>query len=427
MKRILALFLVIIMVLTCFASCKKYDEEPQVPPTDEELIAERIDTFLTAYNSGDMEGVLGCLDAKTRNAFQAMMNLLGGIAGAGAGFNIDLSDLFSLGVSMTSDDFMKLEITEINVIDSSSTIATTVMNLMGSGTQTIYFEMVYENDGWYIHDMTDCAPSGTTNAQGSGNTSDSNNGSADDAPTDLNGSAMKTEIDPFAGFEIMTYGISPYCEIAMNVSNCSTIVQEHVTYSLDKNTYSNGDTAVVTAILNPSASNQFILTSNQKTFEITGNSEFVTTLSSDEIAFIETELADYVAGRAAQDTAGQFIFGYNAKYLSYIDSVTSQNLFYLSTLKRIKYDQYENSDFFNAYTHLYSVKYTTRTDLTNTIYVAVSAKNIVRTSDGTIKWGTNRIGAYDFTCTSNGTSLEDCISINVMGNRYNYDITQLTN
>ena len=155
MKRFLALLLVIVMALGCLASCKKDDDSPEALPTNEELITERIETFLTAYNTGDMDTVLECLDAKTRNAFQAMLNLIGGLAGFAAGFDIDLSDLFSLGVSTTQGDFMGIEITNINVIDSSNAVATTTMDLTGAGVQTIYFEMVYENNGWYIHDMTD--------------------------------------------------------------------------------------------------------------------------------------------------------------------------------------------------------------------------------------------------------------------------------
>ena len=114
MKRFLALLLIMVMVSGCFASCKKYDEETNIPLTEEEIIAkrnealitERIETFLTAYNAGDMEAVLECLDAKSRNAFQATLNLLGGLAGAATGVGIDLSDLFSLGVSTAQGDFM---------------------------------------------------------------------------------------------------------------------------------------------------------------------------------------------------------------------------------------------------------------------------------------------------------------------------------
>ncbi len=181
MKKFLLLILIIVMALGCFVSCKNYDEN-KAPPTNEELITERIETFLTAYNTGDMEAVLECLDAKTRNAFQAILNMLGGLAGSAAGFDIDLKDLFSLGVSTTQGDFMELEITNINVIDSLSATATTIMKLTGAGTQTIYFEMVYENDGWYIHDMTDRKPGETNDNQNN----DANTGESTDTDDDIN-------------------------------------------------------------------------------------------------------------------------------------------------------------------------------------------------------------------------------------------------
>ena len=183
-KKILSLLLALTIALTCLVSC----ENPFKPePTTEELIEERVNTFLTAYNSGDMETVLECLDAKSRQTFRAMLNILGGLAGGLTGFSVDLSDLFALGVNTTSDDFMKLKITDIKVIDSTNAVVTTTMNLTGSGTQTIYFKMVYENDGWYIHDMTDRKPADLDNNQGdnsntdnSSNTNDSTNNNGND-------------------------------------------------------------------------------------------------------------------------------------------------------------------------------------------------------------------------------------------------------
>ena len=197
MKRLLALFLVIVMALGCFASCKKDEDPPEILPTDEELITETIETFLTAYNTGDMDAVLQCLDAKTRNAFQAMLNLLGGLAGSAAGFDIDLKDLFSLGVSTTQGDFMGLEITNINVIDSSNAVATTTMNLTGAGVQTIYFEMVYENDGWYIHDMTDRKPNGANSTQDNTNNGDSSDTGDIGSGDVLNSGYKITACEPF--------------------------------------------------------------------------------------------------------------------------------------------------------------------------------------------------------------------------------------
>ncbi len=183
--KVFSLLMVISLLLTFFAACKTDDSntpttDDTVTPTNEELIEERIKTFLTAYNSGDMDAVLECLDAKTRNAFQAMLNLLGGIAGSYAGFDIDLSDLFSLGVNTTSGDFMGLEITSIEVINEKTAVATTNMKLSGT-SMTIYFDMVYENDGWYIRDMTDQKTGSSNN--NSNQTGGNNTTSPDNNPT----------------------------------------------------------------------------------------------------------------------------------------------------------------------------------------------------------------------------------------------------
>lgn len=154
LKKFLAIFLISITALGCFSSCKKDDE-----PTNEELITEIIEVFLTAYNIEDMEVVLECLDGKARNDFQVILNLVGGLTGDAADVDIDLSDLFSLDVSTESGSVRVLEITDITVRDSASATATTMMDFVGAEEQTIYFEMVYENDGWYIRDMTEQRPS----------------------------------------------------------------------------------------------------------------------------------------------------------------------------------------------------------------------------------------------------------------------------
>ncbi len=149
-RKLICVFLCALLVCVFFSSCLG---EEQL--TSEQLIKNRINEFLTAYNSGDMDAVMDCLDAKTRNAMNAMLNLLGGFIGSQAGFGIDLRDLFSLGIAIESDDFMKLQITDITVKDSKTAVATTTMDLTGAGVETIYFHMVYENDGWYISDMSD--------------------------------------------------------------------------------------------------------------------------------------------------------------------------------------------------------------------------------------------------------------------------------
>ena len=160
--KVISFFTSVVLLVNCFIGCSKGVDDSlkseaaeQVTTGDEALIRERIRLFFKAYNQGDMETVISCFDAKTRNAVQAMFNIGGAVAGSAVGFNLNLADLFALGVNTTSGDFMDLQIGEIKMTDEKRAIVTTTMSLAGSGNQTVYFIMVYEDGGWYINDMTD--------------------------------------------------------------------------------------------------------------------------------------------------------------------------------------------------------------------------------------------------------------------------------
>ena len=160
-KKIIIIVAAVLAVIVVFfgliGTINTTDNEKETQPpilSDEDQIKARIETFLTAYNTGDMDTVLECLDAKTRNAFEAWLNILGAVAGKYTGIDIDLSDLFSLGVNTTKGDFMGLTINSINITDTKNAVVTTTMTLSGQ-TMTIYFKMLRENGGWYINDMTD--------------------------------------------------------------------------------------------------------------------------------------------------------------------------------------------------------------------------------------------------------------------------------
>ncbi|MBQ8567194.1 MAG: InlB B-repeat-containing protein [Clostridia bacterium] len=161
-KISLLLILVLLIATTMLISC---GEERK---NNNELIEERINLFLTSYNDGDMDAVMSCLDAKSRNALQAIMNIFGDITG----FEIDLSDLFSLGIATSSGDFMKLDIININIKDSKNAVVTTKMDLGYTKGTIVYFIMVYENEGWYISDMTDKKSDNTNSTP---TTNDNNN------------------------------------------------------------------------------------------------------------------------------------------------------------------------------------------------------------------------------------------------------------
>ena len=122
-------------------------------PTDEELIEARIIVFCDSYNDGDWEGVLECLDAKSRNTIEGTLNLVGGILGG-----ISMSDLFGMSVGFISEgDLLEVEVSEVKLVSDTSAIATVKMKYedkYSSTSEILYFVMLYEDGGLYIQNMT---------------------------------------------------------------------------------------------------------------------------------------------------------------------------------------------------------------------------------------------------------------------------------
>lgn len=121
--------------------------------TDQALIYDRMEAFLKAYNSGDMKGVLACLDAKTRNTYQATLNIGDELIGL-TGFNVGISDMFSLGVGLTSDDVMKLNNLKISFQSDTQATVRAIMHyrdLEQEYSENISFNLVKEDGDWYIN------------------------------------------------------------------------------------------------------------------------------------------------------------------------------------------------------------------------------------------------------------------------------------
>ncbi len=173
--KFLTLILTLMLTISLFFACGE-DEPESIPKTDEELIEARIEEFVNAYNTGDTEKLLASLDAKSRNTLNAMLGLVGGITDSAIGFNVDLTQLFSLGVGLYEGDFMKLKIGDITVVDSKNAYAKATMTLAESETMPIYFVMLYENDGWYVNDMTDNTSKLPTGSSDGSGTEDNSNG-----------------------------------------------------------------------------------------------------------------------------------------------------------------------------------------------------------------------------------------------------------
>ncbi|MBO4938704.1 MAG: hypothetical protein J6C98_06870 [Oscillospiraceae bacterium] len=145
MKRVISLIVIIAVLLVSLSACTF--------KSDEELIEDRMNDFLKAYNSGDMDAVLECLDAKTRNTYKAAINIGSGLVGL-TGFNVSIADLFGLGIGVMSDgDVLQLRNMKINISsDTKATVSATMYyeDYEGGYSDDVKFALVKEDGDWYI-------------------------------------------------------------------------------------------------------------------------------------------------------------------------------------------------------------------------------------------------------------------------------------
>lgn len=129
-----------------------------VNKTDEELINNRIESFIEAYNVGDMDGVLECLDSKTKNTFESAMNMSNALIGK-TGFNINLSDIFGFTVGMISEgDLLKVSKININFTSDETADVNTVLSYSdktgtGDFDEKVIISMKKEKSDWFIEDI----------------------------------------------------------------------------------------------------------------------------------------------------------------------------------------------------------------------------------------------------------------------------------
>ncbi len=153
MKKILTLTLTLILSVSFLSGCNLLIK------SDEELIEERINSFVSAYNSGDADGLLECFDSKTKTTMKSALGIGNSLLGGLIGFDISLSDIFGLGMGITDGDVLTVqEIKDIRVGTDTATADVTIVfsdEWGGSGTTTddCTFYLKSENGGWYISDL----------------------------------------------------------------------------------------------------------------------------------------------------------------------------------------------------------------------------------------------------------------------------------
>ncbi len=137
-------------ICLCLFACGK-------PKSDEEMITERIDSFVNAYNTGDLDAVLDCMDAKTRNSFKGQFELAENLGSDLLGYSFDVYSMFGVGIGMTSEDDA-LEVSNLNIDMKGEEKATvevdmSIQGVDGGFSDKGYFTMLKENDDWYIKDF----------------------------------------------------------------------------------------------------------------------------------------------------------------------------------------------------------------------------------------------------------------------------------
>ena len=126
--------------------------------SDEELIRDRIEEFVSSYNNGDFDAVVECLATKQRNQIKGQTKLLEGL-GLGFGYGgfslsgkIDYGSLFSMGVGNFDGDFMEIELQDLDIYDDNKANVYVTMTMLNK-EEPAKFSMVKEKGDWYIADM----------------------------------------------------------------------------------------------------------------------------------------------------------------------------------------------------------------------------------------------------------------------------------
>ena len=253
-------------------------------------------------------------------------------------------------------------------------------------------------------------------------------------PGDETTTSNSVTLNPFEGISITVSGVSPYCKVDVNNANCSEDVQQYVTYTVDQEYYSNGDTAVITAKLNSYATSSYYnkgktyeLSSTEYSYSVKNQPEYITSISGVNLTQLKSELTDYVNAEIAENvTNSGYKYPFDVQYYRITAITPTLQKTYLSSLKLIKQDKMSSYVPYNQLAFAYSMEVTYEGGKTDIFWVSIYAQNVVKYRDGTVKWGTNNQQNYSFSYKNNKVSLDNCVSVNIMNSSADYNISQVT-
>lgn len=207
------------------------------------------------------------------------------------------------------------------------------------------------------------------------------------------------ELDPFEKLEITYIGVSPYIKASVDSTKCESMVNQYVQFNVENNYLRNGDTFTVSAVYNERDAEEygFKITSDTQTYTVENQPEYVTSLEGLDLKSLQSELDDKLTVTTTSNT-GDSRFA-NVSFWGSFQSIIEQEhvASYLISLKPSFEEKYNTGIFgynYNRYIKIY--KYTI--DIKNkekTIYVAVYADNISKSTDNVISWDTE-LGSWGY-------------------------------
>ena len=122
----------------------------KVGKSDEELISMRIAEFEKALTSGDIDGMLECMDAEMRAATEASIEAMEEEMQGSTGFGMSTKTIFSLAGLL--GDFCDISIEDIAIDGETAVISLTMnMDLMGeTSSEQMNMPMVKIDGDWYL-------------------------------------------------------------------------------------------------------------------------------------------------------------------------------------------------------------------------------------------------------------------------------------
>lgn len=238
--------------------------------------------------------------------------------------------------------------------------------------------------------------------------------------------SARTVLDPFDGIKFETSGISPKCTVTINNQNCSIDAQSVVNYSLDKEFYANGETAIITATISGyDAVQKYLLSSETTQWNVENQPEYIMSADDIDLSQIKPEVEDFIDATIAKETHAGVRWELLGASISGADEVKDLKAgdIYFQSLKLQK--ELPDDSCYNYLTFSYSGKYVSASDGNGSVFTCVSAANLIKYPDGTLKWGTESTEGFDFKAEGSTKGMEDCIEKAVIVHSDNYNITKL--